>query len=60
MILHEWSLRDRDGLRHLPLRGNDEDAEWTPIACGGGIVLPGPQRREPVDCPECLAVIETS
>lgn len=52
------SLQDREGVRHAPLRPNDDDAMWTPIACGEGIVLPWAQRQEPVDCPECLASLE--
>jgi hypothetical protein len=50
-----YSLRERGGIRHQPLRDNDDDATWTPIACGGGIAMPGAQRREPVNCPFCLA-----
>jgi hypothetical protein len=50
-----WSLLDREGVRHLPLVPNDDDAWWTPIACGGGISLPGGQSRNPVSCPECIA-----
>lgn len=53
---HGWSLRDDKGIRHLPLRDNDEEAWWTPIACGEGICLPGTQWQESVTCPECLAV----
>jgi hypothetical protein len=50
-----WSLLDREGIRHLPLCENDDDAWWTPIACGGGISLPGAQSRKRVTCPECVA-----
>jgi hypothetical protein len=49
-----WSLRDREGIRHQPLRENDRDASWTPVACGDGILLPWPQTRESVTCPGCL------
>jgi hypothetical protein len=52
------TLRDRDGIRHLALRPNDDDAWWTPIACGGGIVLPGIQRDEEPDCAACEAAKE--
>jgi hypothetical protein len=53
------TLRERNGMRHRALRPNDEDAEWTPILCGGGIILPGTQTHEPVDCPECLALLKS-
>lgn len=52
------SLADRDGLTHRPLAPNDEQAIWTPIACGEGINMPGPQSTEPVTCPACLALEE--
>ena len=51
-----WSLRDREGVRHLPLRDNDADAWWTPIACGGGILLPGSQMHRKHDCSDCAAI----
>lgn len=50
-----WSLLERStGVRHLPLCENDDEAIWTPIACGEGICLPGPQSREAVTCPHCI------
>lgn len=50
-----WSIVDGDGVRHLPLRANDEEAAWTPIACGWGLAFPGPQSRDdPVTCPACI------
>ena len=50
------TLKDRDGVRHLALQDNDDEAWWTPIACGEGICLPGPQTDDPVDCSDCLAI----
>lgn len=52
-------IEDRQGVLHEPLVQNDEDAAWTPILCGAGIVLPGSQRRGDVDCPLCLAARKT-
>lgn len=49
-----WTLEDREGLRHVTLRPNDDEAWWTPIACGGGIALPGYQRDVPPTCPDCI------
>lgn len=48
------TLKDREGITHRALIPNDEDAWWTPIACGEGICLPGPQTADPVTCPDCL------
>lgn len=52
--MRRWTLRDREGVRHIALIPNDEEATWTPIACGDGIVLPGPQTKDPATCPECI------
>jgi hypothetical protein len=38
---------------HRALRPNDEEATWTPIACGGGIALPGPQQDCEPTCSQC-------
>lgn len=54
----ELSLAERNGITHRPLAPNDEQATWTPIACGEGIVMPGSQSTDPVTCPVCLALEE--
>jgi hypothetical protein len=32
------------------------DADWRPIACGGGIVLPGNGVERDPTCPQCLTL----
>jgi hypothetical protein len=46
-------LADRDGTTHVALQANGDDAWWTPILCGEGINLPGPQKHGNPSCPEC-------
>lgn len=53
-------LVDRNGVAHVPLRDNDADATWTPIACGAGIAFPAAQRHGSPTCARCAAQLASS
>lgn len=51
-------IKDRDGVWHIVW--GKGDADWRPVRCGGGILLPGNSQRRAATCPECIGAVRAA